>query len=74
MEFVVNKVVKCMTFSKNEEKKGNENTKVGRRGNLSIVCHVKHNLRSSLVKASAFILLEPSIRSFPSKIKDCPRK
>jgi len=74
LEFVVNKVVKCMAFSKNEEKKGMKIQKVGRRESLSMVCHFKHNLRSSLVEASAFILLEPPIRSLPSKIKDYPRK
>ena len=31
LEFVVNKVVKCMAFSKNKEKKGMKIQKVGRR-------------------------------------------
>jgi len=63
-----------MAFSKNDEKKGMKIQKVGRRESFSMVCHFKHNLCSSLVEASAFILLELPIRSLPFKIKDCPRK
>ena len=74
MEFVVNKVVKCMAFSKNKEKKGMKIQKVGRREGFSMVCHFKHNLCSYLVEASAFILLELPIHSLPSEIKDYPRK
>ena len=74
LEFVVNKVVKCMAFSKNEEKKGMKIQKVGRREGFSMVGRFKHNWCSYLVEASAFILLELPIRSLPSEIKDYPRK
>jgi len=64
-----------MAFSKkNDEKKGMKIQKMGTRESFFMVCHFKRNLCSSLVEASAFILLEPLIHSLPSKIKDYPRK